>query len=75
MHRRPRLLRPAVVAYCQDGRSSLPAYLSTAEAAAILGVAVQHIHRLTSGKRILALPRGRYRVAAASVLAYREGRA
>lgn len=75
LHRKALDVRPAVVAFCADGRSSIPAYLSTAEAAAILGVTVGSIHKLVHFRRLQALARGAFRVAAASVLNYREGRA
>jgi excisionase family DNA binding protein len=74
-HRKALDVRPPVAAYCFDGRSSIPAHLSTAEAAAILGVSAQSIRRLVCRRRLQALARGAFRISAASVLAYREGRA
>ena len=74
-HRKALDVRSAVSSFCNNGRSSIPAHLSTAEAAAILGVSAQSIRRLVCRRRLQALARGAFRISAESVLAYREGRA
>jgi hypothetical protein len=67
-------VRPTVASFVIDGRTAIPAYLTTAEAAAILGVTPPTIRTYVSQDKLASRANGAFRVSSASVLAYQSGK-
>jgi excisionase family DNA binding protein len=66
-------IRPEVSAYCFDGKTAIPMYISTAEAAALLGITRDTFYHTARRARIRQNARGSYRVNAEDVLRYQRG--